>query len=216
MIADFGWSRALTSGAFSISVLMQGVFGFILGNLTDRLGPRIVMTICGVLLGSGYLLMSQINTAWHLYLFYSVIIGIGMGGAFVPLLSTVARWFTKRRGLMTGIAIAGLGLGNFIMPPVIEWLISNNGWRTTFAICGIGVLIVVVLFAQLLKRDPSKIQQIQYSRDNQEDQKPPSIQRGLSSERSNSHGAILDGICAIYLPGICSDEPFHTYRSPCN
>jgi MFS family permease len=180
MIADFGWSRALTSGAFSVSVLMQGVFGFILGNLNDRLGPRIVMTICGLLLGLGYLLMSQINSAWHLYLFYSVIIGIGMGGAFVPLLSTVARWFVKRRGLMTGIAIAGLGAGNFIMPPVIEWLISNNGWRTTFTICGIGVLIVVVLFAQLLKREPSKIQQIQYPKVNQEEQKPQSIPRGLS------------------------------------
>jgi MFS family permease len=184
MIADFGWSRALTSGAFSVSVLMQGVFGFILGNLNDRLGPRIVMTICGLLLGLGYLLMSQINNAWHLYLFYSVIIGIGMGGAFVPLLSTVARWFVKRRGLMTGIAIAGLGAGNFIMPPIIEWLISNNGWRTTFTICGIGVLIVVVLFAQLLKRDPSKVQQMPYSRNNQEDQKPPSIQRGLSLKQA--------------------------------
>jgi MFS family permease len=179
MIADFGWSRALTSGAFSISVLIQGVFGFILGKLTDRLGPRIVMTICGILLGSGYLLMSQINTAWHLYLFYSVIIGIGMGGAFVPLLSTVARWFSKRRGLMTGIAIAGLGAGNFIMPPVIEWLISSNGWKTTFVICGIGVLIVVVVFAQLLKRDPSKIQEVKYA-GNMKKQETRSIHQGLT------------------------------------
>ncbi len=180
MIADFGWSRALTSGAFSVSSLIQGICGIFLGGLNDRLGPRTVMTICGALLGLGYVLMSQIQSALHLYLFYSLIIGLAMGGAFVPLLSTVARWFVKRRGLMTGIALGGLGAGNFIMPPVIESLISTYGWRTTFILCGLGVLIVVVLFAQLLRRDPGKAGQGLLQKEKAEEQKQQPIAKGLS------------------------------------
>ncbi len=100
---EFGWTRAMTSGAFSLSMIMYGLLGIVMGGLNDRLGPRLVMTFCGFFLGLGYLLMSQTNTIWQLYLFYGGIIGIGMGGSWVPLTSTIARWFVKRRSMVTGI-----------------------------------------------------------------------------------------------------------------
>ena len=84
MVTEFGWSRALISGAFSLCMLMQGLATILMGGLNDRLGPRIVLTLCGFLLGLGFLLMSQVSTAWQLYLFYVVIIGIGMSGVLVP------------------------------------------------------------------------------------------------------------------------------------
>ena len=117
MLGDFGWTRALTSGAFSISMIMAGLLAVFMGRLTDRVGPRIVLTICGILLGLGYLLMSQVSSVWQLYLFYGMIIGAGMGGSYVPVLSSVAKWFSRRRGMMTGIIVSNLGLASLVAPP---------------------------------------------------------------------------------------------------
>ena len=94
-LVEFGWTRAMTSGAYSLSLILHGLLGIVAGKLTDRFGPRVVVTACGLLLGSGYLLMSQVSAIWQLYLFYGVIIGIGISGGFIPLVSTVARWFVK-------------------------------------------------------------------------------------------------------------------------
>jgi len=162
MLTEFGWTRALTSGAFSLSMVVEGLLGIVMGGLTDRLGPRIVLTLCGCLLGLGYLLMSRVGAIWQLYLFYGVIIGIGMSGAVVPLLSTVARWFVKRRSMMAGIVLTGTGLGTLIAPPVASWLISVYDWRTSYIILGGAVLVVVVLGAQLLRRDPAQMGQRPY------------------------------------------------------
>jgi len=124
MLADFGWTRAPTSGAFAVSFVVQGILGTIMGSLTDRFGSRILVTLCGIVTALGYMLMSQISNIGQLYLFYGFIIGAGMGGIFVPLVSTTARWFIKRRSLMTGIVLAGLGAGAFITPPLTNWLID--------------------------------------------------------------------------------------------
>lgn len=155
---EFGWSRAAISGARSFSMLVWGFISIILGGLNDRYGPRIIMAICGCFLGAGYFLMSQVSTLWQLYMFYGIIIGIGVSATDVVLLSTVARWFTKKRGTITGIVKVGTGLGMFIMPLAADGLISSHGWRNTYMILGIIALIFVISVSQLLRRDPSKIQ----------------------------------------------------------
>jgi MFS family permease len=160
LLEEFGWNRAVTSGAFSLSMLIYGVLGIVVGALNDRFGPRVVLTFGGILLGLGYLLMSQISALWQLYLFWGVIIGIGMSGVWVPLLSTVARWFDKRRTLMTGIVIAGLGIGGLIGPPVISRLLASYGWFLSLIIVGIAVLLFVVIAAQFLKRGPTQTGQL--------------------------------------------------------
>lgn len=168
LLSEFNWTSAMTSGAFSISMIIYGVLGIVVGVLNDRLGPRVVVTLCGFLTGLGYLLISQVNTLWQLYLFYGVIVGIGMSGVWVPQLSTVARWFVRRRTLMTGIVIAGAGIGQLIGPPVITRLISTYDWRLSFVILGGLVLIFMVLAAQFLKRDPSKMGQLPYGENDEE------------------------------------------------
>jgi MFS family permease len=157
MLKEFGWTRAVTAGTFSLCSVTQGLLSIVMGGLTDRYGPRIVMTISGLLLGIGYLLMAYVNNVWQFYLFYGLILGIGMGGSFVPLVSTVARWFVERRGMMTGIVAAGVGMGAFVGPPVASRLISIYGWRASYVMLGSIVLIVIVLCAQFIKRGPAQI-----------------------------------------------------------
>ena len=108
--------------------------------------------------------MSQISAIWHLYLFYGVLVSIGMSGT-VPLISIVARWFTKRRGLMTGIVVSGIGTGTVIMPPVASRLISSYGWSDSYIIIGCVTLVVVILAAQFVKRDPSQMGLMPYGAD---------------------------------------------------
>jgi MFS family permease len=157
VLDEFGWTRATMSGAFSLSSIIMGLLGIAMGVFTDKFGPRMVMTICGLLIGLGYFLMSQLNAAWQLYLFFGIIVGIGMGGSFIPLMSTIARWFVEKRGTMTGIVTAGIGIGALIGPPVANRLITEYGWRVSYMILGSAVLVLVVLPAQFMKRDPTKM-----------------------------------------------------------
>jgi len=157
ILKEFGWTRAMTAGAFSLCSIVQGLVAIALGGLTDKFGTRLVMTLCGLLLGLGYVLMSQLSAVWQLYLFYGVIVGAGMGGSFTPLMSAVARWFMKRRSTMTGIVAAGTGFGALIAPPVVSRLVSSYGWRVSYVILGGIVLGVVVLCAQFMKHNPARM-----------------------------------------------------------
>jgi len=178
--AEFGWTRAMTSGAYSMGLLITGLLYMVTGRLNDRFGPRIVITACGFLLGLGYLLMSQISALWQLYLFWGVIVAMGLSGGFVPMTSTVARWFVQRRGVMTGIVAAGVGAGTMIVPPVASWLISSYGWRIAFLVIGIIALVLLMLAAQFLKRDPSKTGQLPYGENEVKPENSISEAKGFS------------------------------------
>jgi len=151
---EFGWSRATISGAFSVSSVIMGVLGLAAGWGVDRLGPRIVVTVSGVLIGAGYMLMSKIDDVWGLYVFFGVLVGIGMGGMWVPPLSTVARWFSKRRSLATGVVLSGMTVGHVIAPPIISRMIIAFDWRRSYVILGAVILALIVIAAQFLKKDP--------------------------------------------------------------
>lgn len=160
LLNDFHWNRAITSGAFSVSMFFYGVLGIVVGVLNDRFGPRVVLTVCGLLLGLGYLLMSQVSTLWQLYLFMGVIIGVAMSGVWVPQVSTVARWFVKRQTLMTGVVIAGTSIGQLVGPIVTSRLIAHYGWSPAYVISGVVILVTIVCAAQFLKRDPTQMKQL--------------------------------------------------------
>lgn len=155
--ADFGWSRAVISSAMSFSLLVAGITGVLQGKLNDRFGPRLLMTGGGILLGAGYLLMSRVSTLWEYYLYCTFIIGIGISGNDIVLLSTAARWFVKKRGTITGLIKVGTGVGMLIMPLFINWLITGYGRRTTFLILGVIILIGYVSLSQYLVRDPARM-----------------------------------------------------------
>jgi MFS family permease len=156
VLSEFGWTRAMTSGAYSLCFLLSGAVAMATGRLNDRFGPRVIMSCSGLLLGLGYFLMSKIGAIWELYLYYGVIVGVGMGGGIAPSLSTVARWFVKKRGVMTGITIAGTGTGTLVTPLIANWLVSIYSWRASFTMIGMTVFILIVGLAQLLIRDPGR------------------------------------------------------------
>ncbi len=159
---EFGWTRAMTSGAYSLYQVLHGFLGIFAGRLSDRLGPRVVVTICGLSLGLGYILMSQINSIWQLYLYYGVLVSLGMSSGYIPIASAAARWFVKRRGLMTGLLVSGTGVGTVILPPVASQLITIFNWSTSYIILGAIVLVIIVIAAQFLRPDPVKMGLLPY------------------------------------------------------
>ena len=203
LIAEFGWTRALMSGAYSMSTIVQGLMGIVMGNLNDRLGPRMVMTLCGFLVGLGYMLMALTNAAWQLYLFYVVILGIGMGGIYTPPMSTVARWFVHRRSVMTGIAMAGGGIGALITPPVINWLIFTYGWRNTYIIMGVVILVIMILTAQFLRRDPKQMGLTPYGESRIEEQELDFATEGFSLKETTGTKQFWMAIAMIFCFGFC-------------
>jgi len=160
MLTEFGWTRATLSGAASLRLFITTLLGIAGGRLTDKFGPRSFATICGVFLGLGFFLMSRISTIWQLYLVFGVIIGIGMCGLWIPMISTISRWFVKRRVMMTGIVLSGASLGMIIVPPLATWLITIYGWRTSYTIVGLVAMIVIISATQFVKRDPAQIGQL--------------------------------------------------------
>jgi len=154
---QFGWERGALSGAFSVGAFMTGVLSLIAGRLSDRYGPRIFVTIAGLLLGTGFILMSQVNSLWQVYLIWGLLVGLGIGCAATPIISTMPRWFSKRRGITLAITVAGFNFGAVIGPLLIQWLISSYSWQRAFLITGFLPLVVIIPLAQFMKRDPEKM-----------------------------------------------------------
>jgi MFS family permease len=157
LLAEFGWSRAILAGASSVTFLCSGILGIFVGGLNDRIGPRVIMAVTGGFFGIGYILMSQVSTLWHLYFFLGLVIGIGTSSIDVIPLTTTARWFVSKRGLMTGMVKVGTGAGQLTIPLMAGLLIAAYGWRTAYMIMGAVVLVLLVSISQLLRRDPSQM-----------------------------------------------------------
>jgi MFS family permease len=85
-----------------------------------------------------------------------------MGAGFIPLASTIPRWFVKRRSMMMGITISGIGLGAVVMPPLAIWLISGYGWEISYLVVGTMVSVLIISAAQFLRRDPAQIGLLPY------------------------------------------------------
>jgi len=161
LIVEFNWTRTVISGASALNNIAFGVFCVVSARLCEKFSPRVVVGACGVLLGLSYFLMSRINSAWQLYLYYGIMISFSTS-IYIATLSIVARWFVKRRGLMTGIVFSGLGLAATVGPPVANWLISIYDWRQSLLVLGVASMVIMVPASQFLKRDPQQVGQSPY------------------------------------------------------
>lgn len=149
MLEEMGWSRAATAGIFSVSMLVYAVVALGVGAAFDWLGPRRMFPLAAVLLGTGFLLCSRITELWQFYLYYGVIVGAGFTAlGFIPHVSLLARWFQRRRGLATSLAMCGTGVGSLLVAPLSAWLIARYGWQQSFLLYALllpGVLVPLLL-----------------------------------------------------------------------
>jgi MFS family permease len=138
---EFGWSRATTSLARSAASLEGGVEGLITGPLVDKFGPRFMVRVGWTMAALGFFLMYFIHSFWMFLVSYSLLLSLGMNaGLYVPLQTSVAKWFHKKRGLALGLLTTGAALGGSILVPVVAWLIIDYGWRNAVIVLGIGAL----------------------------------------------------------------------------
>jgi len=154
---EFGWERGALSVASSLAGAEMGVFAIITGKLSDKYGPRLLVTFSGLMLGVTFLLMSTISQLWHVYIFWGVFIGLAASCSVVPILSTLPRWFTQKRGMAISLTTTGFGLGAVISPLLAQLLISSYGWRQAFFIMGIIAWVIIIPLAQLLRQNPGQI-----------------------------------------------------------
>lgn len=145
---EFGWSRTLLSAASSLGMLVMGLVAFPAGRLNEIIGPRLVLTVSGLAFGIGYALMSLMNAPWQLLLLYGLLVGTGLATHDVITLSTIARWFPFKRGMMTGIVKTGTAIGQVLIPPAAAILVASFGWRTACLVLGIVAGAVLVMAAQ--------------------------------------------------------------------
>ncbi len=156
LLDEFGWSRALAAGAFSVHMLSYALGGWALGALVDRLGPRRVIIASTACLTLALLLCSRIRTLWHLYVLFGVLGGTAIGGVgYVPNNALLSRWFRRYRGLAAGLSQSGVPLGTAIFSPLTQLAIGAAGWRVTYL--GFGLLVAgtsLPLVVGFLRDDP--------------------------------------------------------------
>jgi OFA family oxalate/formate antiporter-like MFS transporter len=145
-----GWRLSQIQWGFTLFILFETWVMPLEGWLIDRLGPRIFITIAGVLCGVGWTALAYVSELWELYLFYSI---AGVGAAFVYSGSIAAalKWFPDRRGLASGIIAAGFGSGSALFIPIIAAVITQYGYQAAFRWTGVVQGVVILLVAQILR-----------------------------------------------------------------
>lgn len=157
LLREFGWSRSVLAGAFSVFVVVHGLSGPALGWLVERLGPRRVIVAGAILMGVGLTIAAETRAAWQLYLAFGLVTAAGVSSSgWVPSVILVRGWFPARIGSALGIASAGIGVGIFALVPVAQVLIDRLGWRWSFRALGLAVVAWVIPGTILLLRDPPR------------------------------------------------------------
>lgn len=153
---EFGAPRAHVSLVFSLSAFLYFLLGAPAGMLADRFGPRRVSLAGAAVLALGLAGASFAPSLAVLYVTYSVGIGVGVGLTYVPSVGAVQPWFRHRRAFATGIAVAGIGAGNLVVPPLAAWWIELYGWRGAYLVLAGFALVLAGVAACIIDNDPDR------------------------------------------------------------
>ncbi len=154
IINEFGWNRADTSLIISINFLVMGTAAPFVGMAVERFGPQKTMTFGALLLAVATFLLGKANELWHFYLLFGIIASIGISFTGVASCIPVAsRWFLRRRGMVFGIIMSGLGVGT-AMVTVISPLIQKVGWRNSFTILSLFPILIAPVLVVFMRLDP--------------------------------------------------------------
>ena len=151
---EFGWTISQVTFAFTLAILTLGFASFVGGLWMRRVGPQRVAIAAGIFYGAGIFLASFSNGhLYWLYFSYGILAGIGLGLGYIVPVATLVKWFPDKRGMITGIAVAGFGAGALITAPIASRLIVSRGVMRTFAILGI-IYFVAVTVPAFFMQDP--------------------------------------------------------------
>ncbi|WP_159900119.1 MFS transporter [Salinirussus salinus] len=157
LAATFPASTARISLVFGVQLFVLYVVAPPMGGVVEWLGPRRGLVLAAALLGGGMVAGSRAGSLPVLVLTYSVVTGAGMSVAFVVGYATPPQWFRRRRGLATGVASAGLGVGMVVIAPTAAALVGRVGWRGAFLVLGVALALALVLAALLMADDPAGV-----------------------------------------------------------
>ncbi|SHI67027.1 Sugar phosphate permease [Roseomonas rosea] len=153
---SFGASHASVTLLYAISGAMAFAVGAISGPISDRFGARWPVSIGMATIALGFLLAARAESFAEVLLCYGLMVGTGAGLAYVPALAVVQRWFVAWRGLASGIATAGVGVGTALVPLSATLLSACGSWRAAFPVAGLAIAILGLLAAQLLAPSPER------------------------------------------------------------
>lgn len=153
---EFGASRGSVALVFSLAGFLYFGLGLVSGPLADRWGARRLAVAGMILTGAGLALAGLARTLNEVYAAYGLGIGLGVGCSYVPAVSAVQRWFIRRRGFASGLAVSGIGIGTLLMPPFASFLIEWGGWRNAYLVLGALAAVVGVGAALLIEDDPRR------------------------------------------------------------
>lgn len=152
---DWGWSEADKSWPYSVACLVFCLVMVPGGRLQDRIGPRVVASLGGLLVGLGMILASLTTTPTGYVLGFGLLAGAGIGFGYASATPPAVKWFpAARTGLIAGIVVSGFGLASVYVAPLVKWLIATYSLPTAVLALGIAFLVVVVGLAQLLVPPP--------------------------------------------------------------
>jgi OFA family oxalate/formate antiporter-like MFS transporter len=153
--AAWSWSESDKSLPYAVACLIFSVMMVAAGRMQDKLGPRIVATIGGVLVGAGLIFASRTTSPIGYVIGFGVLAGTGIGFGYASATPPAIKWFpAAKTGLIAGLVVSGFGLASVYAAPLAKWLTSVAGLPNMVLIFGIGFLVVVVGLAQLLKPPP--------------------------------------------------------------
>ncbi len=156
IVSELGWSMVLASGAFSLYRLDSGIMAPLAGYLVDRIGPRKVVTLGAILMGTGYICLSQVRTVLPFYLSFLIIsTGFGFSTSNIVGTTLISKWFIRKRGKAIGLYFGLQGIGGFLVP-IIAHLVILYGWRTFVLILGPVTWLIVLPFTPVLRRRPEE------------------------------------------------------------
>lgn len=156
---SLGWSSTQASLPYTMAVAMFAVMMIFGGRLQDKYGPRVVVTLAGILVGGGMLLASLFQTVPGLVLCFGVMAGSGIGLGYSATTPVAIKWFPpERKGLISGLVVGGFGAATIYIAPLTNYLIQKYMIFNSFRILGAGFFLVVVGLAQTLKNPGQMLQ----------------------------------------------------------
>ncbi|MCR4470743.1 MFS transporter [Burkholderia sp. SCN-KJ] len=151
---DFAASRGQISLVFSLAGFLYFGFGIVSGPLADRFGSRRLAVTGMLLTAAGLAAAGAAHTLLQVYVAYGLGVGLGVGCAYVPAVGAVQRWFVRRRGFASGLAVAGIGVGTLVMPPLAAALIAHVGWRGAYFTLAALAVAIGAGMSLLIENDP--------------------------------------------------------------